>query len=75
VTLIALALLRSQLGQTPNLLFGVTGWLRPVGEKASVAEAMADAPAANAWSKQPLIRLMTVEFLLALGQRPRHDSA
>lgn len=35
VTLLALVFLRVQLEQTPYLLCGVTGWLRPVGEKAS----------------------------------------
>jgi hypothetical protein len=63
VTLIELAFLRSQLG-SPHLLGRSTGWLRPVGEKASVVEARKDAPAANAWSHQPLRSLMTVEFLL-----------
>ena len=65
VTLIELASLHSRLGQLPHLLCGGTGWLRPVGEKVSVAEAKKDAPAANAWSHQPLRSLMTVEGMLA----------
>jgi len=73
MTLLALASLRSQLGQTPPLLYGAMGWLRPVGEKVPVAEARREAPTANAWSHQPLRSLMPVEFLLAFGPWPRHD--
>jgi len=65
----------NHLEQTPYLLLGVTGWLRPVGEKVSVAEARKGAPAAHAWSNQPLRSLLTVACMLALGQQPRHDPA
>ena len=65
MTLMALAFLRSPLGQTPHLLCGATGWLRPVGAKASVAEARQGALAANAWSHQPLRSLITVAWMLA----------
>jgi len=75
VTLIALASLRSHLGQTPHLPSGAMGGLRPVGAQAAVAEARPKAPAANLWSNQPLRSLMSVEFMLALGQRPRHEVA
>jgi len=65
VTLLALVFLRAQLEQTPHLLCGVTGWLRPVGEKASVTAARKEAPAAHTWSHQPLRSLMPVECMLA----------
>jgi len=74
VTLIALAFLRSPLGP-PHRLGSSTGWLRPVGANASVVEARKDAPAATAWSHQPLRSLMTVEFLLTCGPQPRDDAA
>jgi len=75
VTLLELAFLRSQLGPPPPRLCGGTGWLHPVGEKVSVAEAREDAPTANTWRNQPLKSRMTVECMLACGPRPRHDAA
>lgn len=75
MTLIELVCVHSLLGQPLHLLGSGTGWLRPVGEKVSVAEARKDAPTANTWSNQPLKSHMTVEYLLASGPRPRHDAA
>ena len=60
MTLLELVCLCAQLEQTPLLLGGVTGWLRPVGAKASVTAARKEAPAAHAWSHQPLRSLMPV---------------
>ena len=65
MTLMELASLRSPLGQLPHLLCGGTGWLRPVGEKASLAAVRKDAPAANTWSNQPLSSLLPVDGMLA----------
>jgi hypothetical protein len=65
VTLLTRAFLRTQLKQTPQRLDGSTGRLRPVEEKASVAAARQDTPAANVWSDQPLRSLLTIACMLA----------
>jgi hypothetical protein len=65
VTLMTRAFLRTQLEQTPHRLCGGTGRLRPVEEKASVAEARKETLAANVWGNPPLRSLLTIACLLA----------
>jgi len=65
VTLRELAALRSPLRQLPHRLGGGTGWLRPVGAKASLAAVQQEAPAAPTWSHQPLRSLRPVEGMRA----------